>query len=258
MLCLLMFRLSIAVNCSILSLLLFAEFSLMSARKRKIIAFFCVTWCFFSLRSSGNTSFTSIGFEQFKMYYTSLGAVNNDMFNRWRFLLDGSLQHSGTDHLPLLHQVNEFVHAYFTYAEDQRQFGKEDYWVSPAEMLASRQGDCEDFAIAKYFSLVRMGVPSEKLRLTFVKALTQNQAHMVLAYYPSPSAQPLILDNLDPRIRPASERSDLLPVYSFNNHGVFLAKSPQRVSQPAQFLARWSELSERAVADGSAAQPAQG
>ena len=102
-----------------------------------------------------------------------------------------------------------------------------------------------------------MGVPSEKLRLTFVKALKQNQAHMVLAYYPSGSQQPLILDNLDPRIRPASERGDLLPVYSFNNHGVFLAKSPQRVSQPPEFLARWNELSERALADGSAAPAPQ-
>ena len=65
------------------------------------------------------------------------------------------------------------------------------------------------------------------------------------------------IDNLDPQIRPARERSDLLPVYAFNDLGVFLAMAPQPVSQPPQFLARWSQLSERAMAGGSAAAPPQ-
>lgn len=229
----------------------------MSARKRKIIAFFCVTWCFFSLRSSGNTSFTSIGFEQFKMYYTSLGAVNNDMFNRWRVLLDGSLQHSGTDHLPLLHQVNEFVHAYFTYAEDQRQFGKEDYWVSPAEMLASRQGDCEDWAIFSYISLRHMGVPDEQLRLVYVRAAVGgpyssiSQAHMVLAYYPTDSATPLIIDSLISEILPASQRTDLTPVFSFNSQGLWAGTGAQKSKQTSSArLSHWREVISRMQMQG--------
>nr|WP_298166827.1 transglutaminase-like cysteine peptidase [uncultured Pseudomonas sp.] len=167
----------------------------------------------------------------------------------WQNLLDTA----GNDaESAKLQRVNRFINRSITFVDDQQAWGVEDYWATPAQTLNRGLGDCEDFAIAKYFSLVRMGVPSEKLRLTFVKALKQNQAHMVLTYYPSPGAQPLILDNLDPQIRPASERSDLLPVYSFNDLGVFLAKAPQRVSQPPQFLARWSELTERAMADGSA------
>jgi len=172
----------------------------------------------------------------------------------WLNLLDNS---AGDDERAQLERVNHFINRSVSFVSDQQAWGADDYWATPAQTLRLGQGDCEDFAIAKYFSLVRMGVPSEKLRLTFVKALKQNQAHMVLAYYPSASEQPLILDNLDPRIRPASERGDLLPVYSFNNHGVFLAKSPQRVSQPAEFLARWNELSDRALADGSAAPSPQ-
>lgn len=172
----------------------------------------------------------------------------------WLNLLDNS---TGDDERAQLERVNHFINRSVSFVSDQQAWGADDYWATPAQTLRLGQGDCEDFAIAKYFSLVRMGVPSEKLRLTFVKALNQNQAHMVLAYYPSASEQPLILDNLDPRIRPASERGDLLPVYSFNNRGVFLAKSPQRVSQPPEFLARWNELSERALADGSAAPAPQ-
>jgi predicted transglutaminase-like cysteine proteinase len=168
----------------------------------------------------------------------------------WQLLLAST---GGEDDRALLERVNRFVNRSVSFVSDQQAWGQQDYWATPAQTLGRGMGDCEDFAIAKYFSLVRIGVPSEKLRLTFVKALKQNQAHMVLAYYANPNAQPLILDNLDPAIRPASERSDLLPVYSFNDLGVFLAKAPQRVSQPPQFLARWNELSERALADGSAA-----
>ena len=90
-----------------------------------------------------------------------------------------------------------------SFVSDQQAWGARGLLGhADAQTLSRGQGDCEDFAIAKYFSLVRMGVPSERLRLTFVKALTQNQAHMVLAYYPSSSAQPLILDNLDPQHPP--------------------------------------------------------
>lgn len=173
----------------------------------------------------------------------------------WQLLLESA---RGEDDRVLLERVNRFVNRSVSFVSDQQAWGQQDYWATPAQTLGRGMGDCEDFAIAKYFSLVRMGVPSEKLRLTFVKALKQNQAHMVLAYYPSASEQPLILDNLDPAIRPASERSDLLPVYSFNDLGVFLAKAPQRVSQPPQFLARWNELTERAMADGSAAPAPRG
>ena len=177
-------------------------------------------------------------------------AISEARLASWQNLLDNSANHQP---LAQLEQVNQFINRSVSFVSDRQAWGLDDYWATPAQTLSLGQGDCEDLAIAKYFSLVRMGVPSEKLRLTFVKALKQNQAHMVLAYYPSPGAQPLILDNLDPRIRPASERPDLLPVYAFNDHGVFLAKTPQRVSQPPAFLARWSELSERAMADGSAA-----
>ena len=181
-------------------------------------------------------------------------ALSDTRLASWLNLLDNS---TGDDERAQLERVNHFINRSVSFVSDQQAWGADDYWATPAQTLRLGQGDCEDFAIAKYFSLVRMGVPSEKLRLTFVKALKQNQAHMVLAYYPSGSEQPLILDNLDPRIRPASERGDLLPVYSFNNHGVFLAKSPQHASQPPQFLARWNELSERALADGSAAPSPQ-
>ncbi|QKE62359.1 transglutaminase-like cysteine peptidase [Aquipseudomonas campi] len=188
---------------------------------------------------------------------TALGeALRDTRLSSWQNLLQ---QPGNTDELATLETVNRFINRSVVHAEDAEVWGESDYWATPLETLSRGRGDCEDFAIAKYFSLVRMGVPSAKLRLTFVKALQRQQAHMVLAYYPSPSAEPLILDNLQQQIRPASQRRDLLPVYAFNNHGIFLGSAPQRQSkQSPQLLSRWQDVSARALVDGSPVQAPQG
>ena len=99
---------------------------------------------------------------------------------------------------------------------------------------------------------------SDKLRLTFVKSLELKRAHMVLAYYADERAEPLILDNLQTQILPAHQRRDLLPVYAFNNHGIFLGSAPQRPSkQSPQLLSRWQDVSARALAEGSTAPAPQ-
>ena len=142
-----------------------------------------------------------------------------------------------------LRKVNEFFNA-LEFINDIDHWGKEDYWATPLQMLTSNGGDCEDFSIAKYFTLRRMGVPAERMRLTYVKALELDQAHMVLTYYSSSDAEPLILDNLVTEILPSSQRDDLLPVYSFNGSGLWLSKShgaDQRIGQSSR-LSRWKEV----------------
>ena len=71
-------------------------------------------------------------------------------------------------------------------------------------------------------------MPIQRLRITYVKAVSLNQAHMVLAYYPAPNAEPLILDNLENQVKPASQRSDLIPVYSFNDEDLLIARPGQQ------------------------------
>jgi len=119
--------------------------------------------------------------------------------------------------------INDFFNR-MQFVSDQKHWGRADYWATPVEFLATNGGDCEDYSIAKYFTLRELGIPDGKLRITYVKALELNQAHMVLAYYPYPDAEPLILDNLRPEILPASKRTDLEPVYSFNGLGLWVAK----------------------------------
>lgn len=123
----------------------------------------------------------------------------------------------------ILEKVNDFFNM-MRYKSDIQLVGQPDYWMTPTEFLIAGQGDCEDFSIAKYFTLVAMNIPMEKLRITYVKAIAANQAHMVLAYYQQPKAEPLVLDNITSKILPASERTDLKPVYSFNGEGLWLAR----------------------------------
>ncbi len=133
------------------------------------------------------------------------------------------------------------------FVSDIRHWGEEDYWATPVELLTTNGGDCEDFSIAKYLTLKSMGVPDDQLRIVYVKALELNQAHMVLAWYSRPDADPLILDNLTNEIKPASQRTDLEPVYSFNGEGLWLNQSGRerkRIGE-AEKLSRWQELNKR-------------
>ena len=142
----------------------------------------------------------------------------------------------------VLQFVNDSINR-IPYLTDQAHWGQPDYWATPAESVASGGGDCEDYAIAKYYLLKEIGVPLERLRITYVKAIKINEAHMVLAYYPQPNAEPLILDNLDKRVRPAGERTDLVPVYSFNDDEVVLVQGSVK-GKPAQIRA-WLSLQQR-------------
>lgn len=123
-----------------------------------------------------------------------------------------------------LKAVNRFFNQSIPYREDPDHWQKVDYWATPYEALGSNGGDCEDYVIAKYYSLIMLGVDTSKLRITYVQAVRLNQAHMVLAYFPEPEAVPLVLDNLTSHIQPANERKDLEPVYSFNANGLWLEK----------------------------------
>ena len=155
----------------------------------------------------------------------------------------------GKDELDKIYEVNNFFNR-VPYKTDLEHWGKSDYWATPIEMLGTNGGDCEDYVIAKYFSLRQLGIPDSKLRMMFVTALSVKQAHMVLAYYPEPNAIPLILDNINPRILPASKRRDLRPVYSFNGEGLWLAKAQGRGSKLGRSKhTLWDDLSARIERD---------
>lgn len=130
---------------------------------------------------------------------------------------------SATDRAKL-EKVNLFFNSKIRFANDIEIWNIKDYWATPIEFLCKSAGDCEDFAIAKYFTLKAMGITDEKLRITYVKYIPHDVHHMVLTYYQTPEAEPLVLDNLVDSINPASRRTDLFPIFSFNGSGLWMAK----------------------------------
>ncbi len=174
---------------------------------------------------------------------------------------------SGLDDDGRLQVINQFFNRRIQFRDDAEVWGQPDYWASPLELLEKGQGDCEDYVIGKYFSLLAMGMPTAKLRLVYVRAQLGGaggtvQAHMVLAYYPSlaasavnagtgiPQAEPLILDNLITDIRPASRRPDLSPVFSFNSEGLWQGVNGVADGDPLVRLSRWREVVNKARAEG--------
>jgi predicted transglutaminase-like cysteine proteinase len=152
-----------------------------------------------------------------------------------------------------LESINSWFNRRVIFRTDDATSGEVDQWASPLEVLASGHGDCEDFAIAKYFSLLALGTPVTRLRLVYVRAQVNGndaQAHMVLAYYPQANAEPLILDNLVTSVRPASRRPDLTPVFSFNSDGLWQGVGQQSAGDPQARLSRWRLVLAKARAEG--------
>lgn len=147
-------------------------------------------------------------------------------------------------------KVNNFFNL-FHFVDDIKLWGDSNYWATPMEFIGANGGDCEDFSIAKYFTLLQLGVPEDKMRITMVKATSVNQYHMVLAYYDTPFSIPLVLDNLDHVIKPATQRKDLIPVYSFNGKQLWLNKEQGRgvLAGSSTRLEKWNDLNHRLGVD---------
>jgi predicted transglutaminase-like cysteine proteinase len=158
--------------------------------------------------------------------------------------------------------VNVFFNSRILFRDDTQTWGQIDYWASPLETMVKGQGDCEDYAIAKYFSLLAAGMAPQRLRLVYVRASVSGAgappvAHMVLAYYPpapdggnSVGVDPWILDNLISEIRPAAQRPDLTPVFSFSVEGLWQGTSATGVGDPLARLTRWRDVLAKANEEG--------
>lgn len=184
------------------------------------------------------------------------GSASAQKFRDWQKLVEEARQLSNND--LKLQKINDFFNRRTQFVDDSEAWGQSDYWATPMETLGHGKGDCEDFAIAKYFTLLAANVDMAQLRLIYVKARLGGaassivQAHMVLAYYSTPDAEPAILDNLIGDIRPASQRSDLSPVFSFNSQGIWggISASGSASSTGTNRLSRWQDLLTRAQAEG--------
>ena len=190
----------------------------------------------------------SISERQLSAIEAKYNAVGRKRVSDWFQLISSAQGKSVKEKLTL---VNNFFNQNVLWVSDFDHYGVEEYWATPLETLASGGGDCEDFAIGKYFTLLALKLPMDTLTITYVKAQSVdpiNRSHMVLTYFATPAAMPLVLDNLKPEIKPASERPDLAPVYSFNGQGLWLAKersSGKSTAGRSNGIGMWREMISR-------------
>ncbi len=161
--------------------------------------------------------------------------------NRFLFQEDllKSLINKNDDIMIKLNKINIFYNQ-SKYLSDMILYHKIDYWATPYQFLGKDAGDCEDYAIAKYFALKYLKINPKKLYFVYVRVKKTNTPHMVLAYFKTLNSQPLILDNLTNKIFPASKRKDLIPVYMFNP--VILEKT---LKQKNGVYRKWDDLIKR-------------
>lgn len=181
------------------------------------------------------------------------GARGTQMMTEWSELLTSAKDLSEQEKLQA---VNDFMNRRIAFQDDIKVWGTNDYWATPLESLGRGAGDCEDYSIAKYVTLLQLGVPNSKLRLIYVRArmgsssAAPTQAHMVLGYFENPDDEPVILDNLISSIRPAARRRDLTPVFSFNSDGLWAGAGSDAKGDPTARLSLWRGVLDRMGQDG--------
>jgi predicted transglutaminase-like cysteine proteinase len=144
--------------------------------------------------------------------------------------------------------VNTFFNR-FDFIDDKHLWGREDYWATLPETLNKSAGDCEDITIAKYFTLKDLDIPEDRMRLTYVFSAKTGKPHIVLTVLSGTLEEPLVLDTTHNYLIPVSRRTDLIPVYSFNEHGYWIARSKEgwkgkHLGGPDK-ISSWWELLQR-------------
>lgn len=175
------------------------------------------------------------------------GSAGSNAYKQWRTLRTGLATATDSDKLI---RINDFFNKRVRHMDDKTAWGRPDYWATPSETLGAARGDSEDIAMAKYFTLLSVDIPMERLRLVYTRLRDEtgerkSPVHMVLAYYATPTADPLLLDDHFPEIRPAAQRPELKPVFSFNSQNMPVQAEPLPYNQPA-----WQQTLQRARAEG--------
>ncbi len=139
------------------------------------------------------------------------GDCTSESQRAWRQMIRDS---AGLSRREKLKKVNHFFNS-SPYRFDLEAYGRREHWASPAEFLAS-SGDCEDYAIAKFFALRQLGFGGDEMRIVILWDEIRALGHAVLAVYEGDEI--LILDNLTQMVVPHARYAHYIPQYSMNEH----------------------------------------
>lgn len=149
-----------------------------------------------------------------------LEANNQKVAQRWAA---AQKKLSGASLMEQVKEVNKFFNVW-PYKTDIEVWGVEDYWATPKEFV-KKSGDCEDYAISKYYALRTLGVPAKSMRVVAVKDTIRNLGHAVLVVYAQNEAY--ILDNLSNMVLSHKKLPHYSPQYSVNEEFLWRHVKPK-------------------------------
>lgn len=150
------------------------------------------------------------------------GSCSSDKFNKchlaeWKKFLETIKGKSRAQQIELVHlRMNSA-----RYITDLRNYGVDDYWATPKQFLY-RDGDCEDYAIAKYMSLRTLGHTPEDMRIVIVQDNNLRVAHAILVVFQD--GKGLVLDNQIKSVIDQARIRHYSPFYSVNEKTWWLHK----------------------------------
>jgi len=146
-------------------------------------------------------------------------------------------------------QVNKYINTLLP--KDKSYYvDKKNYWTTPKEFLTSGLVDCEDYAIIKYYTLLKLGFKEENLFLTTSYDTITKQSHMVLSYIQDNNHQPLILDNLSNYVLKLNKRKDIRVNMFINSSGVYKLDPEHELIKVAKGVKQFKELRSRIAKEG--------
>lgn len=135
--------------------------------------------------------------------------LDKGKYKKWNAFLQEITNDSKAEQLD---KINIFANQNI-YIPDHINWGVEDYWASPGEFLR-RSGDCEDYAITKYMSLIELGWNIDDMRVIVLEDTSLNLIHVVLAVYQDGKIN--ILDNQHENVIEDTRIKHYKPIFSVN------------------------------------------
>lgn len=151
------------------------------------------------------------------------------------------------DTIKKLNRVNSFINKILPQHDTQLQNAL-DHWATPKEFLIDGRGDCEEYAMTKYFTLVKLGMEKKKFYLAIVKVKGTATMHLVLLYFKTPKSIPLVLDNLSWKVLDLNRRKDLTVKVVFNEFDSYVLKDnylDKKVNIQWGELNKWEDILKR-------------
>lgn len=118
--------------------------------------------------------------------------------------------------------INDYWNRKIKYESDMVSTGLVDYWQTPLESFMHEKGDCEDYAIAKYLTLILEGYKNVHVVTTVLTHPNGNkEPHVVV------TCNGWVLDNAAKEIVKLEQRIDLAKPLYLSSHLDLSASDPR-------------------------------